>query len=345
MSDDYNNDPYYNNVATIVRAAQLPPDQFMQAIAPGYGNNPAAHGGRGGGLPLDYANDPSASGQQGQPAQNENGIDEVLARLAGDRDRRRQEFWRKLKDDLDKTLSTMANMPHPSGTIPMRGDQYNLEKLDSHHRMGNLLLACLREYEEREPQLGFFEWLDGMPEFERMTLLRGQGSSRPSSDILLPSVVRAFVRGVAYLDSRTRLTYRVRVQGGKLVQNRATFDTDRLKTVWSGPGWAIYVLSKHKHLYANSHVFGEFHHSSFTSGSAVICAGEMKVSQGQLKILTAKTGHYKTPKENFVTAIRHLQEKGVHPSSYTVKVFQAGNLAQPTASEFLAHESKYTVWN
>lgn len=335
MPDDYNNDPYYNNMATIVHAAQLPPDQFMQAVAPGYGNAPS---GEGHGIQNTVPD---------QPAQRENGIEQALARLAGDQDRRRQEFWQKLRNDLDQTLSNMENQPRAPGTIPLRGQQYQLEKLDSHHRMGNLLLTCLRAYEQRMPPQGFFEWLDGMPEFERMILLRGQrsGDRKPSEDILLPSVVRAFVRGVAYLDARSRRTYRVGFRGGRMVQNGVFFDTAHLKTVWSGADWAIYVLSEKRNLYANSHIFGEFHHSSFTSGSAVICAGEMKVSQGKLRVLTAKTGHYKTPQENFVTGIQFLIDKGVNPSSYKVRVFQAGTPTETTAAEFLANKNKYVVWN
>ena len=77
-----------------------------------------------------------------------------------------------------------------------------------------------------------------------------------------------------------------------------------------------------------------------------MCAGEMQVSHGRLSILTAKSGHYRTPQANFVAGIDHLTQKGIDPSSYKVRVYQLGsaNPSQPTAAQFLANQSQYTVW-
>lgn len=332
------------NAADIAHTAYVfSPEQFVQAVE----------------SPYEFA--PSDLPSPGQPARSETDIDEALARMANEKDKRREQFWEELREKLMTDLSALANKQIPHGTLALNNDNYRLEKLDKHHRMGDLLRACLDEYDKRKPPQGFFDWLDGMPEYERMIILRGRGAGkvqRPDGtvgfrdDILLPSVVQAFVRGVAYLDKRARRTYRIGFRSGRMYQNDIPFDTGIHRTVFSGAGWAIYVLSAKRLLYANSHIFGQFHHSSFTKGDAVICAGEMQVSQGQLKMLTAKTGHYRTPRTNFIAGIQYLREKGVDPHSYKVTVYNpmimtSDGKSTPviiTAGEFLATATKYHVF-
>ena len=72
-------------------------------------------------------------------------------------------------------------------------------------------------------------------------------------------------------------------------------DTWTMRTVESGPHWGIFVYTTDEKMYVHSHRGGEFHHTSFTGGKPVIAGGEMVVSNGEIKILTAKTGHYWCP--------------------------------------------------
>jgi len=76
------------------------------------------------------------------------------------------------------------------------------------------------------------------------------------------------------------------------------FDTGHLETCASGNGWAIFVVSPEGKMYAHKHVEGEYHHSTFLSGSAVMAAGELLVVQGVVRVINAKSGHYLPLPEN-----------------------------------------------
>lgn len=93
---------------------------------------------------------------------------------------------------------------------------------------------------------------------------------------------------------------------GKLyrVHDGALFDTRGLETCFSGLGWAIFVVSPTGQLYSHKHVEGTFHHSSFLGGSAVMAAGEILVVNGDVRIITAKSGHYKPTPENISNMVK-----------------------------------------
>ncbi|MEM9431882.1 MAG: hypothetical protein AAGA32_20745 [Pseudomonadota bacterium] len=69
--------------------------------------------------------------------------------------------------------------------------------------------------------------------------------------------------------------------------------TEVFSTHWSGNGWAILVADLQGRMYAYEHVVGERHHSIFTSGAAVTAAGELVCENGAIRVITAKSGHYK----------------------------------------------------
>lgn len=48
---------------------------------------------------------------------------------------------------------------------------------------------------------------------------------------------------------------------------------------------------------------GRFHHSSFTAGGKVVCAGEWIVKNGHLRKISANSGHYRPPLGAFHTAV------------------------------------------
>jgi hypothetical protein len=74
-------------------------------------------------------------------------------------------------------------------------------------------------------------------------------------------------------------------------------DTREYRSLFSGFGWCIFVYSPDGTLYVHEHEKGEFHHTSFLGGGAVLAAGEIVVDQGRVVALTAKTGHYWTTPE------------------------------------------------
>ncbi|MGH9125106.1 MAG: hypothetical protein ACRDZ8_10330, partial [Acidimicrobiales bacterium] len=71
------------------------------------------------------------------------------------------------------------------------------------------------------------------------------------------------------------------------------YDTSEMVSSAAGKGWGIFVMTKNGAFYSGSHQVGIFHHSSFTSGSDVAGAGEMKIVNGKLTDMTNKSGHYK----------------------------------------------------
>ncbi len=267
------------------------------------------------------------------PRDYEPDFDKMCQYLAQERN---DEIWDQLSDALNRKLASTTTS---NGNLrELQGQTYKLEKLDTQHRVGFLLQACLNKYKTIQPTTEFFEWLDQMGEYERMTLLR-QGDS------LKPSFVKMFVKGVAYMDDATRKKYNITFQGGRGYKEGMVFDTAQMSTHFSGRGWAVFVLSERDRFYSSNHVVGRMHHSSFMSGQAVKGAGEWKIIDGQIKIITAKSGHYKPTLQNFLTTLEMLQRLGVNLNSVEVGVKQFGSSVQVNASSFLADKGQgYTIW-
>src|SRR5205085_902189 len=105
---------------------------------------------------------------------------------------------------------------------------------------------------------------------------------------------------VQYLTAADRQQYRLRVRDGKIVDAQGSlFDTaDASSAHQPTRGYAIFVMSKTGEIYASKNqIVGRFHHSSFLAGAPVASAGELKVSNGVLKEVTIKSGHYRPNKE------------------------------------------------
>jgi hypothetical protein len=113
---------------------------------------------------------------------------------------------------------------------------------------------------------------------------------------------------VSYLDGSA---HGVHFKGRRLVENDdedALADTSGMETAFSGGGWGIFVCSVDWDLYLHSHVAGTFHHTTFLGGKPVRAAGEMRVDQGLIRELTAKTGHYWTTPELLLEFVKHFWE-------------------------------------
>ena len=271
---------------------------------------------------------------------------------------------------VDETLGALSAEPTSTQRLTklleLKGE-YLHEKRDSKHRMGAMLAAALKIY--TSSRLGqipdkyganntddFIMWLDGIPEFERVMLLstnlksvaRGPAGVRPTHDEnLTPSVVRAFLTGVKYLDRATRKDYKIKIENGMLYQGGKPFSTEAMHTVFSGNGWAIWVMGGHGGLYAGNHEKGSFHHSTFKAGGAVVCGGELVARGGRLLLLSAKSGHYMPPLDNFVEAIRRLGDQTVDLNSLNVMVWKKGDSHTPIAipaSDFVANPGGFDVW-
>ena len=110
-------------------------------------------------------------------------------------------------------------------------------------------------------------------------------------------------------------------------------------THFSGPGYAIYVMSKEGHLYVSSHSVGHRHHSSLLAGGVVAGAGELKVSAGWLRWISNKSGHYQPDVFDMYQTLRSLESQGV-PQDFEIHLLPANEHYRDTA-EFMAAHGPY----
>jgi hypothetical protein len=124
---------------------------------------------------------------------------------------------------------------------------------------------------------------------------------------------------VEFLNENDRQQYRV-LPGSKMSRGKETFTTNDMTSNRSGSGFGIFVMSPEKEFYSNSHKVGLFHHTSFLEGMPTAGAGEWKVgSDGTLKVITNKSGHYQTSKYAFVETLRQLEALGVDLHAVEIK--------------------------
>ncbi len=217
--------------------------------------------------------------------------------------------WKKIISEIQKPA-----------LLPLSGN-YALEKKDPKHRMGDLLGVCFDVYKKGHPAdldgHHFYEWLDGLSDLDRVFMISNHGLVRqgkldPVSNIdsrtnIKPSMVKAFMKGVAYLDRVGRKNHRVKFVAGTAMLNDQELSTSEMQTVLSGKGFAIWVMSEKGKMYVGSHIKGMLHHSSFLAGADVMCGGEIKAHMGKIAYLSAKTGHYRALSTHFACALRVLE--------------------------------------
>ncbi len=168
-------------------------------------------------------------------------------------------------------IKTLTGPADPK-SISDKNRSYWLELLDPYHRPGYDLADR------------FQEWMKNFRAIQNRTSFW---------DYL--GVPAADIDRVAYLKDIEADKYKLVFVGNQLqyvLDPGAPFSTRIHKTVFSGEGWAIFVVDLEGNLYAGSHEEGKFHHSSFLSGRPVQAAGEMVVEDGIPKVVTCKSGHY-----------------------------------------------------
>ncbi len=217
--------------------------------------------------------------------------------------------WKKIISEIQKPP-----------LLPLQGN-YALEKKDSKHRMGDLLGVCFGVYKKEHPAdpdgHHFYEWLDAMSDLDRVIMIANHGlvrqgkydssSSLDTRTNIKPSMVKAFMKGVAYLDRVGRKNHRVKFVAGTAMLNDQELSTSEMQTVLSGKGFAIWVMSEKGKMYVGNHIKGMLHHSSFLAGADVMCGGEVKAHMGKITYLSAKTGHYRALSTHFACALRVLE--------------------------------------
>ena len=122
---------------------------------------------------------------------------------------------------------------------------------------------------------------------------------------------------VKYLNESERGVYQITIRDGKLYDSDGNlFDTSSGGSVHSSDPRAIYVVDQDGNLYAsNTQIIGQFHHSSFLAGGDVAGAGELKVVDGNLQLITDQSGHYLPTQAMTDQVVEYLRARGVQISN------------------------------
>lgn len=131
----------------------------------------------------------------------------------------------------------------------------------------------------------------------------------------------------------------VMIRGGRLQRwSPGSSDTQPLHTLdASGKpgdtntiGMYAYVWDKHGQIFTTEHSVGGFHHSSFTSGKKVKCAGMIKADNGKVTRVSNNSGHYKPGTRYLKNFVAFLRDKNIltqdakvedHRTVYTAREF------------------------
>ncbi len=121
--------------------------------------------------------------------------------------------------------------------------------------------------------------------------------------------------GVRYLDDVEREAYRITIHDGLLYNAQGNlFDTANGISAF-GPdsnGRAIFVMDEHGNLYASTFQrYRHFHHSSLLGGGDVAAAGELAVLDGEVVLLTDRSGHYMPDRSQTQQFLDQLASQGV----------------------------------
>jgi hypothetical protein len=93
-------------------------------------------------------------------------------------------------------------------------------------------------------------------------------------------------------------------------------------------GSAIFVVTAKGDMFAGSSEACKFYHSSMVAGSAVMYAGSMKVTFGQLKEIDNRSGHYMPTRQHVMQLLDFFNECGVLNKHVDVMCLSLPNFAK-----------------
>jgi hypothetical protein len=230
-----------------------------------------------------------------------------------------------------KMLHSPADFREIKGDKTLHRHSYWLEKVDPIHRPGYELSVL---YEE---------WL-GEPISQSFWHYVANSAKNPATQ-------------VTYFSSDARNTYKVTWNDGQkkaYINNGIDLlDTAGNVTVHGGKGWAIFVSGAF-HMYSCNHEMGKMHHSTIFHGLPVVGAGEVVAEDGIVKLISAKSGHYRptvADMRRMVQALAWIADDclilplftDVNIPCYRVGSFRAQGEAAPlvTKDEFLQWKPKF----
>lgn len=247
------------------------------------------------------------------------------------------------------------------GVRPLHGDwkdgedNYWLERVDPRHRPGYATSPYYLKYLEDASDETFWDYLDEkVPSLSAKAINAGwelyfdqdhpelKNSPQVDKDAIKKIGVKlsGLAKNVQQLAANARAQFIVKPENGHLADaNGEAFCTKTHRTVFSGPGWAIFVVDAKNTMYAASHAKGEFHHSSFLGGAPVKTAGEVVADEaGKVVIITPKSGHYRPDLDSLQPFTKHLQLSQVLHAKAIVRLGldPKGASASCLATDFIA---------
>lgn len=174
---------------------------------------------------------------------------------------------RQISVELSAVGAKGLTTPADYRTIGNNVQNYWLERADRYHRPGYVLSPLYGEWVNANRDISFWEYAEGKQPGEHVRMLTPD----------------------------ERLTYEVYFEGG-VFRNclGEPASTMTRETHFSGMGWGIFVCSAKGDLFVATHKVGEFHHSTLLAGGSVAAAGEIVIDAGIIKMISSKTGHYRS---------------------------------------------------
>ena len=192
----------------------------------------------------------------------------------------------------------------------------------------------LHQWRESKTHLNFDDWM----QWRSIEMEQKKRKWMHLNDSKCSIIEEATLKKVNYLSTvEERKPYQLEFKEGLIWQNQSPYDTSSEETIFSGKGWAIFVIDPKRQFYAGTHEIGRFHHSSFLGGSAILGAGEMQTdANGRLIALSNKSGHYQPSREQLLNTLLTLKQANIDLSQVKlIEYTREGRLIFESAQQFL----------
>ena len=146
--------------------------------------------------------------------------------------------------------------------------------------------------------------------------------------------------GTKFLSPEQRGAFRVHIKHGLFVKDNKIFSTEDMKS-HKKQGYAAYTLNSNGefHLFTHLQMTDHMAHSSMNAGAPVVAAGELKIENGRLAMITTHSGHYQPTIFSVHRLLEHLSHHGVDISETEVATFSEPELQGITSRAFEVHNS------
>lgn len=211
-------------------------------------------------------------------------------------------FIEYIKDQAGRDRSGPL-LPLTPGTKMEKIDPFHRDFEFHGHKDGTItdpatdMARALKDWVEHGSDIPFFYWLEGH------MICTGTKHFDPVKKI----------SGVSYSGDSDETVLRVWLNGG-LLRARGLLASDAgepftTKNSGTKPGHA-FVWMKDGMMVSHTHQSGQFHHSTFSGGKKVRCAGTWVAKNGKLTRMDNNSGHYQPTDAHFCTLLSLIEKAG-----------------------------------